>query len=112
MSSPGTAVVTPCGLLNLNKPSGMTSRDAINRVQRLLPRKTKIGHAGTLDPLASGVLMTCIGSATRLIDYVQRMKKCYTGVFLLGRHSPTEDTDGEVAELVDPPIPTREAILA
>ncbi|HBO45882.1 MAG TPA: tRNA pseudouridine(55) synthase TruB [Planctomycetaceae bacterium] len=62
--------------------------------------------------MASGVLVACIGSATRLIDYVQRMKKRYTGTFLLGRHSPTEDTDGEVTKLVDPLIPTREAILA
>jgi tRNA pseudouridine55 synthase len=98
--------------LNLNKPSGMTSRDAINRVQRLLPRKTKIGHAGTLDPLASGVLVACIGSATRLIDYVQQMRKSYAGEFLLGRRSPTEDTDGEVEELADPPIPAFDAIVA
>ena len=100
------------GLLNLNKPSGMTSRDAINRVQRLLPRRTKIGHAGTLDPLARGVLVASLGPATRLIDHVQRMPKSYTGTFLLGRHSPTEDTDGEVQELVDPVKPTREELVA
>lgn len=99
-----------CGLLNLNKPRGMTSRDAVNRVQRLLPRKTKVGHAGTLDPLASGVLVTCVGWATRLADYVQRMPKSYSGTFLLGRHSPTEDTDGEVEELTDPPVPTSREI--
>jgi tRNA pseudouridine55 synthase len=102
----------PCGLINLDKPSGMTSRDAVNIVQRLLPRRTKIGHAGTLDPLASGVLVLCIGSATRLIEYVQRTSKRYRGTFLLGRSSPTEDIEGEVDELPSPPIPAREAIVA
>ena len=59
------------GILILNKPSGPTSRDSVNRIQRVLPRKTKIGHAGTLDPLASGVLVLAIGSATRLVEYLQ-----------------------------------------
>jgi len=100
------------GLLNLNKPAGMTSRDAINRVQRLLPRRTKIGHAGTLDPLATGVLVACLGPATRLVDYVQAMPKSYTGTFLLGRSSPTEDIDGPVRELTNPPVPTKEEVVA
>ncbi len=96
---------TVSGLLNINKPGGMTSRDAVDLVQRLA-RPAKVGHAGTLDPLATGVLVLCVGAATRLIEYVQRMPKRYTGTFLLGRHSPTEDCDGEVTMLVDPPIPT------
>jgi tRNA pseudouridine55 synthase len=104
--------VRPCGLLNLNKPGGMTSRDAVDVVQRLLPRRTKIGHAGTLDPLASGVLVLCVGAATRLIGHVQRMPKRYTGAFLLGRRSPTEDVEGDVTELEDPPVPTPEAFAA
>jgi len=101
----------PHGVLNLNKPSGMTSRAVVDWVQRF-GRKTKAGHAGTLDPLASGVLVVCVGAATRLIKYIQRMPKHYTGTFLLGRRSPTEDVDGEVVELEDAPIPTLEAILA
>jgi tRNA pseudouridine55 synthase len=92
-------------LLNLNKPPGLTSRQAVNCVQRLA-RPAKVGHAGTLDPLARGVLVVCVGSATRLIEYVQRMPKSYAASFLLGRESPTEDVDGEVTELVDPPIPS------
>jgi tRNA pseudouridine55 synthase len=100
------------GLLNVHKPSGATSREVVDRVQRLLPRKTKIGHAGTLDPLACGVLVVCIGSATRLVDYVQRMPKSYTGTFLLGRQSPTEDVEGPVEILDDPPIPTLPRIVA
>jgi tRNA pseudouridine55 synthase len=91
------------GILNVNKPAGMTSRDAVDLVQRLV-RPAKVGHAGTLDPLATGVLIVSVGSATRLIEYVQRMPKCYTGTFLLGRYSPTEDCDGEVTLLADPPI--------
>ena len=101
----------PCGLLNLNKPAGMTSRDVVNIVQRL-SRPAKAGHAGTLDPLADGVLVVCVGSATRLIEYVQRMPKRYVGTFLLGRQSPTEDIEGEVTELPDAPVPTREQIEA
>jgi len=93
------------GLLNVNKPAGMTSRDVVNRVQRLA-RRLKAGHAGTLDPLASGVLVVCVGAATRLIPCVQRMPKRYRATFLLGRQSPTEDVDGPVTELTEPPIPT------
>ena len=72
-----------CGLLNLDKPGGMTSRDVVDRVSRPL-RGVKVGHAGTLDPLASGVLVVCVGAATRLIEYVQRMPKTYRAVVLLG----------------------------
>jgi tRNA pseudouridine55 synthase len=101
----------PCGLLNLDKPAGMTSRQAVDRVQRL-SRPAKAGHAGTLDPLATGVLVVCVGGATRFIEYVQRMRKRYVGDFLLGRQSPTEDIEGEVTELGDAPVPTREQIVA
>ncbi len=97
------------GLLNVNKPSGMTSRDVVNRIQRLV-RPDKIGHAGTLDPLATGVLVLCVGQATRLIEYVQRMPKRYTGTFLLGRRSDTEDVEGDVVELADAPQPARKQI--
>jgi tRNA pseudouridine55 synthase len=99
------------GLLNIHKPPGLTSRDAVNVVQRLA-RPAKVGHAGTLDPLATGVLVVCIGPATRLIEYVQRMPKCYVGAFLLGRSSPTEDIDGEMTILADPPVPTPDRIEA
>jgi len=93
------------GLINMYKPSGITSRQAVDVVKRLV-RPAKTGHAGTLDPLASGVLMICVGGATRLIEYVQQMPKRYTGAFLLGRSSPTEDIEGELTTLPDPPCPT------
>ena len=99
-----------CGVLNLNKPPGVTSRQAVNRVQRLLPRKTKIGHAGTLDPLAQGVLVVAVGSATRLIETIQQTPKTYRAEFLLGRHSDTEDIEGQVVEIDEPVVPTAEAI--
>jgi tRNA pseudouridine55 synthase len=97
------------GLLNINKPTGVTSRWVVDRVQRLV-RPDKAGHAGTLDPLATGVLVVAVGQATRLIEYVQAMRKRYRGTFLLGRSSSTEDITGDVTELTDPPIPTLEQI--
>jgi len=84
------------GLLNVNKPPGPTSHDIVARVRRLLPRKTKVGHAGTLDPFAAGVLVVCIGPATRLADYVQAAPKRYLAEVTLGGTSTTGDTEGEV----------------
>ncbi len=99
------------GLLNLNKPSGVTSRRVVNCVQRLV-RPAKVGHAGTLDPLATGVLVVPIGPATRLVEYVHQMSKQYRASFLLGRESPTEDIDGEVTPLEHPSIPSPESLSA
>lgn len=96
---------TMFGILNAHKPSGITSRGVVNVVQRLV-RPTKLGHAGTLDPLASGVLLICLGQATRLIPYLHELPKHYVGHFLLGRTSLTEDVEGEVQELENPPVPT------
>lgn len=97
----------PFGLLNLNKPHGVTSRDAVNQVQRALKslarstgeKPAKVGHAGTLDPIATGVLVLCVGAATKLIEHVQRQPKRYRGTFLLGRRSPSDDVELEVEEL-------------
>jgi tRNA pseudouridine55 synthase len=84
------------GLLVIDKPSGMTSRDVVNRVQGWFPQGTRIGHTGTLDPLATGVLVLCIGKANRLAEYVQRMKKTYVTRLLLGATSDTDDAEGTV----------------
>lgn len=89
------------GLLVLDKPGGMTSRDAVNRLQSRLPRRTKIGHTGTLDPLATGVLVVCLGHATRLAEYVQAMKKTYRATFRLGATSATDDADGAITPVPD-----------
>jgi tRNA pseudouridine55 synthase len=101
--------MAPFGLLNVNKPFGMTSRDAVNRVERLV-RPAKAGHAGTLDPLATGVLVICVGQATRLIRFVQMMRKQYRATFLLGRHSETDDLEGNVIEIPNAIQPTRAAL--
>lgn len=92
------------GLLNINKPAGITSRDVVNHVQRLI-KPTKVGHAGTLDPLATGVLLVTVGQATRLEEFLHRLPKRYVAIFLLGRQSDTEDIDGNVEELTDAPVP-------
>ncbi len=105
MKTPQPAQESPCGLLNLNKPIGVTSREVVDRVARPL-RKVKVGHAGTLDPLASGVLVVCVGAATRLIEYVQRMPKTYRARVRLGASSDTDDADGTIVEAIDPPIPS------
>jgi tRNA pseudouridine55 synthase len=93
------------GLINVNKPRGLSSREAVDDVARLT-RRAKCGHAGTLDPLASGVLVITLGQATRLTQYVQRMPKRYEATFLLGRRSATDDTESEVELLADAPQPT------
>jgi tRNA pseudouridine55 synthase len=97
------------GLLNLDKPPGVTSRRVVDRVQRLV-KPAKVGHAGTLDPLASGVLVVGVGLATRLVEYVQEMPKHYRATFLLGRTSTTEDVDGDVTEMEDAVPPSRQRL--
>jgi tRNA pseudouridine55 synthase len=87
--------MVPCGLLNLNKPAGMTSRQAVDVVQRLA-RPAKAGHAGTLDPLATGLLVICLGAATRLSDYLRDKDKRYRARVRLGQSTNTYDADGEI----------------
>jgi tRNA pseudouridine55 synthase len=101
---PMLAVANAKGFLNLIKPSGMTSRAVVDRVARLVPR-AKAGHAGTLDPLASGVLVICLGSATRLVEHVQHMGKTYRALIRLGARSDTLDADGQIEVMDHPRIP-------
>lgn len=99
------------GLLNLDKPAGLTSRRVVDQIARLV-RPAAAGHAGTLDPLATGVLVVCVGRATRLAQYVQRMPKHYRAGFRLGVTSDTDDAEGQLEPVqVDRP-PTREQIEA
>jgi tRNA pseudouridine55 synthase len=97
------------GILNIDKPVGFTSREAVDRVERLA-RPARVGHAGTLDPLASGVLVICVGKATRLIQYVQRMRKLYRATFLLGSQSETDDVEGNVTVVEGAHVPRREQL--
>lgn len=84
------------GFINLLKPPGMTSSDAVMAVRRLLPRKTAVGHGGTLDPDAAGVLPICVGKATRLFDYIIDKDKTYIGELLLGVSTDTLDASGRI----------------
>jgi tRNA pseudouridine55 synthase len=99
----------PFGLLNLNKPAGWTSRQAVDRVARLV-KPAKAGHAGTLDPLATGVLVICVGQATRLIGFVQEQPKTYRAEFLLGKRSDTDDVTGNVVDVALDRIPERDEV--
>src|SRR4051794_13974295 len=99
-------------LLVLDKPGGMTSRDAVDRALRWFPRGTRVGHTGTLDPLATGVLVLCVGSATRLTEYVQQMEKTYHTTVRLGARSDTDDADGTVTPVEEAVAPTREQLEA
>jgi len=82
------------GFLNLNKPEGLTSHDCVARVRRLL-RIKRVGHAGTLDPAATGVLPIALGRATRLLQYL-RQDKAYRATIRLGLRTTTDDLEGEV----------------
>ncbi len=100
------------GLLVLDKPKGMTSRAVVDRVQRCFPRKTRVGHTGTLDPLATGVLVVCVGVATRLTEYVQSLEKTYLCKIRLGARSNTDDGEGEIIETESVVTPKAEELFA
>jgi len=83
------------GILNLDKPAGMTSHDVVVHVRRLLGVR-KVGHAGTLDPMATGVLLICLGQATRVAEYLMRSDKVYRAEIRLGVATDTHDAEGKV----------------
>ena len=85
------------GILNVDKPPGMTSHDVVAIVRRLA-RQRKVGHAGTLDPLATGVLLVCLGKATRVSEMLMRSPKTYRAEALLGVSTTTDDAEGEILE--------------
>jgi tRNA pseudouridine55 synthase len=91
------------GFLNIDKPAGMTSHDVVARVRRIVGRGVKVGHAGTLDPAATGVLPVAIGHATRLIEYLGDVRKGYRGLVRLGAATSTDDAEGEVVATA--PVP-------
>jgi tRNA pseudouridine55 synthase len=100
------------GLLVIDKPAGMTSRDVVNRAQGWFPRGTRLGHTGTLDPLATGVLVLCVGVATRLTEFVQDMGKTYRARLLLGMRSDTDDADGAMTPVSGVTVPDLAAVTA
>jgi tRNA pseudouridine55 synthase len=88
------------GIINLDKPAGISSAAAVSRVKRLLPRGVKIGHAGTLDPFATGVLLLLIGAATKSCEKLMDQPKQYEATIKLGATSETLDPTSP--EIVDP----------
>jgi tRNA pseudouridine55 synthase len=84
------------GVLLVDKPAGVTSHDVVARVRREQPRGTKVGHAGTLDPFATGLLLVLVGRATRAQRFLMGLPKTYRAVARLGWDSDTGDRDGEL----------------
>lgn len=100
------------GFLILDKPLGLSSAAMLNRVKRLLPRGTKIGHAGTLDPLATGVLVAMVGKATKQCEAVMGQPKQYDATIRLGATSATDDAEGPITVTQDAQPQDRTAIEA
>ncbi|MEU1845722.1 tRNA pseudouridine(55) synthase TruB [Micromonospora sediminicola] len=99
------------GLIVVDKPGGMTSHDVVARVRRLA-RTRRVGHGGTLDPMATGVLVIGVGRATRLLTYVIGAGKSYTATIRLGQSTVTDDAEGEVVASTPAGAVTDEAVRA
>lgn len=99
------------GVINLDKPAGVSSARAVDAVKRLLPRGTKIGHAGTLDPFATGVLLLLVGRATKACERLMDAPKQYEATVKLGATTATDDLDSpeEPVRVEAPPTPARVA---
>ncbi len=100
----------PCGVLPLVKPVGMTSHDAVNRIRRLYGLK-RVGHTGTLDPDASGLLVILVGRAAKAAEYITAADKTYRAVLRLGVTTDTGDASGRVLSQCET-LPGEEAVLA
>lgn len=92
-------------VISVNKPVGPTSHDIVDQIRRALPRKIKVGHAGTLDPLASGVLVIGIGPGTKQINQIMDTEKEYLAGITLGATSATDDSEGPIIITPNPPLP-------
>lgn len=97
------------GIININKPSGITSFDVIRVLRRVLKEK-RIGHTGTLDPLAEGVLVVCLGRVTRLVQDIEGYSKIYTAGFELGYRTDTYDIEGKTIEESEKKSATRDEL--
>ncbi len=97
------------GIILVNKPIGMTSHDVVNQLRRILHTK-KIGHCGTLDPMATGLLVVCVNKATKVLQFLMNDEKVYTAALALGKMTDTYDQEGKVIEEKDVPILTKEEV--
>ena len=100
----------PCGVLIVNKHKGVTSHDIVNRVRKLYATK-RVGHTGTLDPLATGVLVVLVGRAAKAAEYLVSDKKRYTATMRLGLTSDSEDITGNILTTADE-LPPREDVFS
>jgi tRNA pseudouridine55 synthase len=98
------------GVLNINKPSGVTSHDVVESVRKVLHER-RIGHTGTLDPLATGVLVLCVGRATRIAQYLEAGEKEYKAIMRLGVTTDTLDAAGRILETKSYAPPERGKIV-
>jgi tRNA pseudouridine55 synthase len=98
------------GILNIHKRSGMTSHDVVQAARRILKEK-RIGHTGTLDPMATGVLVLCVGKATRIAQYLEAGEKEYEAVMRLGQTTDTLDAEGQILETRTYVPPDRAQVL-
>ncbi|MBT7598523.1 MAG: tRNA pseudouridine(55) synthase TruB [Gemmatimonadetes bacterium] len=94
---------TPSGVIAVDKPEGPTSHDIVGRVRRALKTR-RVGHCGTLDPLATGLLLVCVGRMTKLSDWITGADKQYTATFRLGAVSDTADAQGQISIVEGPPV--------
>jgi tRNA pseudouridine55 synthase len=94
----GRAERSADGVILYDKPAGISSHDVVLRVRRALPRGTKVGHAGTLDPFATGLLLVLVGRATRVQRFLMALPKRYEAVARFGATSSTGDPEGEITE--------------
>ncbi|HBR92666.1 MAG TPA: tRNA pseudouridine(55) synthase TruB [Opitutae bacterium] len=101
----------PEGILLVDKPQGITSHDVVGKMRRVFHMK-KVGHAGTLDPMATGMLLILIGKATKASQYLMSMDKEYTGRVKLGVITDSQDADGEITEERPVPELTEEQVKA
>lgn len=99
------------GLLVIDKPGGLTSHDVVQRVRKLLGTR-RVGHGGTLDPDATGVLLVAVGQATRFFPFLSKENKVYEGLIRLGYATDTYDASGRPAAAPCPVLPERDAIEA
>jgi tRNA pseudouridine55 synthase len=99
------------GILVIDKPAGPTSHDVVARVRRAAQTR-KIGHAGTLDPLATGVLVLAVGRATRTIEYLTEHDKRYEATVFLGQATDTYDAEGQLTRSHEGPLPRRQEVEA
>lgn len=99
------------GIVNVMKPAGMTSHDVVAKLRRIYHTR-KVGHTGTLDPDAVGVLPVCIGQATRLVEYLTDKEKTYKTVMKFGSETSTQDASGEVTVTTELPALSREEFVA